>query len=99
MATDEQTNGLTYIDVEEQEIVESLERGEWNPVSNLNEARSRAAQYAEATLKKDNRMNIRLSSRDILQLKARAAEEGVPYQTLVTMILHKYVSGRMVEKK
>ncbi|TVQ27999.1 MAG: antitoxin [Spirochaetaceae bacterium] len=99
MATEEQANGINYIDAEEQEIVESLERGEWNPVSNLDEARAQAAQYAEATLKKDNRMNIRLSSRDILQLKARAAEEGVPYQTLVTMILHKYVSGRMVEKK
>ena len=43
-------------------------------------------------------MNVRISERDMKGLKARAAEEGIPYQTLVTMILHKFVSGRLVEK-
>lgn len=51
-----------------------------------------------ATLKKDRRMNVRISERDLKGRKARAAKEGIPYQTLVTMILHKYVAGRLVEK-
>lgn len=93
-----QNHDSNYLDAEEKDIIESLEQGEWNQVSNVREAIRQAEAYANATLRKDTRMNIRLSSRDIMQLKARAAEEGVPYQTLVTMILHKYVTGRMVEK-
>jgi hypothetical protein len=53
----------------------------------------------EITLKKDRRMNVRISERDLKGLKVRAAEEGIPYQTLVTMVLHKYVTGRLVEKQ
>jgi predicted DNA binding CopG/RHH family protein len=53
---------------------------------------------AEATFKKDARINIRLSSRDLRSLQARALQEGIPYQTLVSSILHKYVHGRLVDK-
>lgn len=52
---------------------------------------------AEATLLKDKRVNIRISSRDLEGLQAKAAEEGVPYQTLMASVLHKFVSGRLVE--
>ena len=51
------------------------------------------AQAADATFKKDKRINIRLSNRDLAALQRRALEEGMPYQTLVSSVLHKYVSG------
>ena len=89
---------LQYVDAEERDLVESLERGEWESVDNLEEAKREAQQYAEATLRKDQRMNVRITERDLRNLKIRAAEEGIPYQTLVTMILHKYVTGRLVDK-
>lgn len=54
-------------------------------------------EYAEATLRKDARINIRLSSRDLRGLQKRAIAEGIPYQTLVSSILHKYVEGRLRE--
>ena len=89
---------VEYLDREEQEIVESIERDEWVSVTNLPDAVAEARSIATATLKKDRRMNIRISDRDLKSLKARAAEEGIPYQTLVTSVLHKYVSGRLTEK-
>ena len=82
---------------EERELSESLERGEWRSVGDLEDARAEARRYAEATLRKDQRMNIRITERDLRNLKVRAAEEGVQYQTLVTMVLHKYVTGQLVE--
>jgi predicted DNA binding CopG/RHH family protein len=83
---------------EEQDLRESLEGGEWQSVDELEEAKAEAQRYAEATLQKNARMNIRMTERDLRNLKSRAAEEGVQYQTLVTMVLHKYVTGRLVEQ-
>lgn len=98
MMNNELNESTYYMDDEERLLAESIEKGEWVSIDNVAEARERAETYASATLRKDRRMNIRVSDRDILQLKARAAEEGLPYQTLVTMILHKYVTGRLVEQ-
>ena len=81
----------------EQEILASFERGEWKPVRNQKGEISRLRAAAEATLLKNKRVNIRISSRDLEGLQARAAEEGVPYQTLMASVLHKFVSGRLVE--
>ncbi len=58
----------------------------------------KATRQAKATLKKDRRVNIRLSAKDLEALQRRAAEEGIPYQTLMASVLHKYVSGRLVER-
>ena len=58
-------------------------------------ARMRAA--ARATAIKDKRVNIRLSSVDLLDIQARALQEGMPYQTLIASVLHKYVTGRLSE--
>lgn len=52
---------------------------------------------AQATSLKDRRVNIRLSSPDLMDIQARALEDGVPYQTLIASVLHKYVSGRLIE--
>jgi len=81
----------------EQEILASFERGEWKPVRNQKGEIARLQAAAEATLLKNKRVNIRISSRDLEGLQARAAEEGVPYRTLMASVLHKFVSGRLVE--
>jgi len=81
----------------EEDILASFERGEWNSVSNLKDEIARYAASAAATLIKDKRINIRLSSRDLEDVQTRAAEEGMPYQTLIASVLHKYVSGRLIE--
>lgn len=94
---DNQQAAMTYLDDEERELAESIENGEWMPIKDLQSAFAEARAYADATLRKDRRMNVRISERDLRGLKARAAEEGIPYQTLVTMVLHKYVAGRLLE--
>jgi predicted DNA binding CopG/RHH family protein len=82
----------------EQEILASFERGEWKPVRNQKGEIARFRAMADATLLKNKRVNIRISSRDLEGLQARAAEEGIPYQTLMASVLHKFVSGRLVEE-
>ena len=54
---------------------------------------------ARATFIKNRRVNIRLSAADLMDIQARAYEEGVPYQTLIASVLHKYVSGRLKERR
>jgi len=81
----------------EKELSRSIERGEWQSVHSLQEEIENAKKYAKATFKKDHRMNIRIAKKDLAALKVKALEEGIPYQTLVSSILHKYLSGRLVE--
>ena len=81
----------------EEDILTSFEKGEWQSVPNLKDEIARYAATAAATLTKDKRINIRLSSRDLEDVQTRAAEEGMPYQTLIASVLHKYVSGRLIE--
>ena len=91
-------NIFTPIDEEERDLLESLKNGEWKEVEDSESYKIKAKKYADPTIKKDKRMNIRISERDLKNLKIKALEEGLPYQTLVSMVLHKYVSGRLVEK-
>jgi predicted DNA binding CopG/RHH family protein len=86
------------LDKAEKDILASLERGEWKSVKNLHEEIKKARAYAVATAKKDARMNLRISRRDMIALKSKALEEGIPYQTLVAGIIHKYVEGRLKER-
>ncbi len=81
----------------EKEVLTSFEKGEWSPIANLKNDIDRYASNAAAALLKDKRINIRLSSRDLEDVQTRAAEQGMPYQTLIASILHKYVNGRLVE--
>ena len=77
---------------EDQELLEAFEAGEFK--SDLkNERRAHLAKLAEEAIRKDKRINIRISSRDLEALQRRAIEEGLPYQSLVSSVLHKYVSG------
>ena len=81
---------------EEQELVHSIENGEWRATTNKSELH-KYREAARAMLKKDARLNIRISSQDLKGLQRRAIEEGLPYQTFVSSLLHKYVAGRLVE--
>lgn len=83
------------LDAEEKGILASYERGEWKSVANLKVEKAKAQSYASATLKKNKRVNIRISEKDLYQLQMKALEEGVPYQTLMSSVLHKFVSGRL----
>jgi len=87
------------LDKEERELSESVERGEWQFVENLDEEITKSKEYAKNTFIKNQRMNIRISQKDLNALKIRAAEEGLPYQTLVSSIIHKYLSNNLVERK
>lgn len=80
------------LDKEEQEILNSFERGEWKPVKNLAKEKRRLRQIARTTLNKTRNINLRLSERVLAKLKARAVKEGLPYQTLASSILHRFVS-------
>jgi predicted DNA binding CopG/RHH family protein len=84
------------LDQEEKDILEAFESGEYESVL-TDERKKFLAGTVEHTFKKDKRINIRLSSRDLDALQRRALREGVPYQTLVSSVLHKYVSGGLRE--
>jgi predicted DNA binding CopG/RHH family protein len=84
------------LDKEEQEILATFEAGEFESVI-TDERKEFIEQSAAQTFKKDKRINIRLSGRDLSAIQRRALAEGMPYQTLVSSILHKYVSGSLYD--
>ena len=89
---------MSKLDKEEQEILNLFETGKLKKSKNSKKQIEQHKLAAAATFKKDARINIRLSSRDLRSLQARALREGVPYQTLVSSVLHKYVDGQLVDK-
>jgi len=90
------TKAQPKYDEEELEILQALEAGKLKPVvDSKNQIKAHRA-AADAMFKKDQRLNIRISSRDLKSLQARALEEGVPYQTFAASLLHKFVSGHLV---
>ncbi len=88
---------MIELDSEEKEILEAFDKGALKRSKNSQQEIEKHKSIAEATFKKDARINIRLSSRDLRSLKARALREGIPYQTFVSSILHKFTEGRLVE--
>jgi len=90
---------MKFHDKEEQELMKSIETEEWVSVNNLEEEIEKAKKAAEATLTKSERMNIRITPNDLRRLKIKAMEEGMPYQTLVSSIIHKYLIGRLQEQR
>ncbi|BAL26386.1 hypothetical protein [Azoarcus sp. KH32C] len=88
---------MPRIDAEELEILDAYEKGQLKSVATKAEiAKFKAA--ARATAIKDRRVNIRLSSGDLNDIQVKALEEGIPYQTLIASVLHKYVTGRLTEQ-
>ncbi len=84
---------------EEKEILDSFEKGEWVPAKNLSKRKAELMKYARNTLKKDKRLNIRISERDLNELQRKALIEGLPYQTYISSIIHKFLSGKLIESK
>ncbi len=83
------------LDDEEKELLASIHRGEWKSIKNVEKEKLRVRESAAAYLKKDARINIRLSHHDLERIKQKAAYEGLPYQTLIASLLHKYAEGRL----
>ena len=88
---------MPKLDEEEARLLESVERGEWKSAEDVRGQIDSYKQYARATFKKERRINIRLSSRDLEAIQTIAFEEGLPYQTLIASVLHKFATGRLVK--
>jgi predicted DNA binding CopG/RHH family protein len=87
-------NRAKFIDMDELELAKSLETEEW--VSDLTKKdKKRYEQSARTSLTKQRRINIRMTERDLKRIQAKAIEEGVPYQTLISMLIHKYNEGKV----
>jgi predicted DNA binding CopG/RHH family protein len=82
----------------EGEILESVERGEWRSTKPSTAVQKRYARYSKATLRKDRRVNIRISSKDLETIQKRATKEGVSYQTLISSLLHRFAIGQLRER-
>ena len=89
---------MSKLKSEEKEILEAFESGRLKRIENVEKDIDEHRLVAEETFKKNARINIRLSSRDLRAIQARALKEGIPYQTLVSSVLHKFVDGQLVEK-
>jgi len=86
------------LDKAEEGLLQSIENDEWVSIKNKKREINKYNEIARNTLKKDRRINIRISNYDIDAIQVKAIEEGIPYQTLISSVIHKYVSGRLVEK-
>jgi predicted DNA binding CopG/RHH family protein len=92
-------NMKTKLTEEELAILKSFEEEEWTPAADFPERKKVLMEYARNTLKKDRRLNIRISERDLVELQRKAMEEGLPYQTYVASIIHKFINGMLVESR
>lgn len=84
---------------EEKDILDSFEQDQWRPAKNRKREVKKLQQYARNTLQKDKRINIRMSSADLDRVRVIATQQGIPYQTLISSIIHKYVSGYLKERE
>ncbi|TAK62231.1 CopG family antitoxin [Methylobacter sp.] len=89
---------MKKLDDYEENLLAAYEKGEFKSTSPTKADLTKFKAAATATFIKDRRINIRLSSPDLMDIQARALEEGIPYQTFIASVLHKYVSGRLIEK-
>ena len=87
------------MDAEEQDILDRFERGELRPSPDAADEITAAREAARNTFNKTRRVNLRVTERDFMLAHSRAREEGVPYQTLLSSVIHKYLSGRLTEKR
>ena len=78
---------------EEKELLDSVEKGEWQQIPDFTNESLRYKEIAKNTLRKNKRVNIRMSERDLVRFQKKALQEGLPYQTFISSILHKYING------
>jgi predicted DNA binding CopG/RHH family protein len=89
---------MKKLDAYEEEVLNAYEAGKLLSVASKSDL-AKFKEAARSTAVKDKRVNIRLSSGDLSDIQIKALEEGVPYQTLIASVLHKYVTGRLTEKR
>ena len=89
---------MTKISTEEKNILESVETDEWRSIRSKKKESERLQAYASETFRKNRRVNIRMAGRDVEAIQKRAILEGIPYQTLMASVLHKFAAGRLVDK-
>lgn len=87
------------LDRYERQILSAYESGKLKSVVTSDASLRRYREYARATLTKNRRINIRVSTQDVSDIQARAAEEGMPYQTLMASVLHKFATGKLIERR
>lgn len=83
------------LDHYEKKILKSFEKNQWKSVKNVQSLKKHFQEVARETLRKDSRINIRLSQKDLEGIQVKSAREGMPYQTLITSLIHKFVIGRL----
>jgi predicted DNA binding CopG/RHH family protein len=88
---------MNNLNNDEKELMDSFERNEWRSVKDLKQRKLELEESARATIRKDKRVNIRIFERDLKELQKIALKEGLPYQTLISSILHKYVNKAQAE--
>jgi len=86
------------LDQEESELMDAIENDQWQMISDLDKAKARAIESARLTLRKDKRINLRLTQKDYHQIQLKSIEEGIPYQTLISSLVHRYLNGSLVPK-
>jgi predicted DNA binding CopG/RHH family protein len=86
------------LDEEERDLMESIEKDEWRSVKHIEKEKEKAIAAARNTLRKDKRINLRLTPKDYHQIQVKAIEEGIPYQTLISSIIHKYLNGSLAPR-
>ncbi|MBA2124596.1 antitoxin [bacterium Unc6] len=82
----------------DKKILEAYEQGTFKSIPNVKKEIARYREYAKSTLRKNKRINIRISEADIMHIQRKAVENGLPYQTLISSVLHKYADGNLIEK-
>ena len=87
------------LSAEERDVLDRFERNELHSATDAEREAELARQAARSTFNKIRRVNLRVTERDFNLAHARAREEGIPYQTLLSSVIHKYLSGRLTEKK
>ena len=89
---------MAKLDKDERELLESFENDEWVSVDGFESKKNEYQTIARNTMQKNRRINIRLSEKDLDGIKIKAMEEGIPYQTLISSIIHKYIAGKLVSR-
>jgi predicted DNA binding CopG/RHH family protein len=86
------------LDNEEKEILKDYEEDGFVEIPEMDAEIKKHVEYAKATFRKNKRINIRISQKDLESVQRKALEEGIPYQTLISSLIHRYISGKLVEK-
>lgn len=86
------------LDNEEKEILNAYENNEFVEIPDMEEEIRKHVEYAKATFLKNRRINIRISQKDLESIQRKALGEGIPYQTLISSLIHRYINGKLVEK-